>query len=88
MFGFINKMFITAMTFVCCNVLIPSNVLNQLTWIPMSNQKCGVKPAIVNINSNAPLFNPYSITVNKCGGSCNDLINRALIYVFLLWLKT
>ena len=29
----------------------------------------------MNINSNESLFYPYSILVNKCSGSCNDINN-------------
>ena len=29
----------------------------------------------MNINSNEPLFYPYSILVNKCSGSLNDINN-------------
>ena len=39
----------------------------------MSDQKCKVRPAIMNINSNEPVFYPYSVLVNKCNGSCNDI---------------
>ena len=39
----------------------------------MNNQECKVKPAIININSNESLFYPYSIAVNKCSGSCNNI---------------
>ena len=28
---------------------------------------------IVNINSNDPIFYPFSIKVNKCNGSCNNI---------------
>ena len=38
----------------------------------MSNQECRVRPTIMNININEPLFYPYSILVNKCSGSCNN----------------
>ena len=41
----------------------------------MSNQECKVRTAIMNINSNEPLFYPYSIAVNRCSGSCNDIDN-------------
>ena len=30
-------------------------------------------PEIININSNEPLFYLYSILVNKCSGSCNNI---------------
>ena len=38
-----------------------------------SHQECKVKPSIININSNEPLFYPYSIFVNECCGSCNNI---------------
>ena len=33
--------------------------------------KCVSK--IIDINSNEPVFYPYSIEVNKCSGSCNNV---------------
>ena len=59
-------MFITAMTFVGCGAL---------KYDSMSNQECKVRPAIMNINSNEPLFYPCSTAVNKCSGSCDDINN-------------
>ena len=29
----------------------------------------------MNTNSNEPLFYPYSVLINKCSGSCNDMDN-------------
>ena len=73
MFGFVKKMFIAAMAFVGCGTLISSN---PLKCVSMSNQECKVRPAMVNINSNEPLFYPYSLLVNKCSDSCNDINNQ------------
>ena len=39
----------------------------------MNNQKCKVRPKIVDINSNSPMFYPFSIKVNKCSGNCNNI---------------
>ena len=39
----------------------------------MNNQECKVRPEILNISSNEPSFYPYSILVNKCSGSCNNI---------------
>ena len=39
----------------------------------MSNQECKVRPVIMNINSDEPSFYPYSILVNKCSSSCNNI---------------
>ena len=41
----------------------------------MSDQKCKIRPVIMNINSNEPLFYPYSVLANQCSGSCNDINN-------------
>ena len=37
------------------------------------NQKCMSRPKIININANEPIFYPYSIKVNKCSVSCNNI---------------
>ena len=29
----------------------------------------------MNINSNEPLFYPYSVIINNCSGSCNNINN-------------
>ena len=39
----------------------------------MNNQKCKIRPQVVNINSNEPLFFPFSIKMTKCSGSCNNI---------------
>ena len=49
-----------------------SNV-NPLECVSMKNQKCKVRPEIINVNSNEPIFYPYSIKGNKCSGSCNKI---------------
>ena len=47
-----------------------SNV-NSLECVSMNNQKCKIRPEIMNTNE--PLFYPYSIKSNKCKGSCNTI---------------
>ena len=39
----------------------------------MNNQECKIRPEIINLNTNEPLFYPYSIKINKCKGSCNTI---------------
>ena len=39
----------------------------------MNNQECKVRPKIVDINSNNPIFYPFSIKINKCSGNCNNI---------------
>ena len=36
-------------------------------------QVCKVRPEIINVNSNEPVFCPFSIKTNKCSGSCNNM---------------
>ena len=54
-----------------CNV---SNV-NPLKFVSIRNQECRIRPEIININSNEPSFYPYSVKINKCSGSCNNINN-------------
>ena len=41
----------------------------------MTNQECKVGPEIVNVNSDEPIFYPFSTKTSKCGGSCNNINN-------------
>ena len=59
MFGFIKKCFFTAMTFF--NL---SNV-NSLKCVPMNNQECKIRTEIINLNTNEPMFSPYSIKTKQ-----------------------
>ena len=49
-----QKCFFTAITFISSNVL---NV-NSLECILMNNQECKIRPEIINLNTNEPLFHP------------------------------
>ena len=39
----------------------------------MSNQACKARPEIINVNSNNPIFYPFSIKTSKCSGNCNNI---------------
>ena len=39
----------------------------------MNNQERKTRTRIININNNEPVFYPFSIKVNKCSGSCNNI---------------
>ena len=39
----------------------------------MKNQECKVRPEIINVNSNEPVFYPFSIKTSKCSGSYNNI---------------
>ena len=69
MFGFIKKVFVAAMTFISFN--LPN--VNSLKCVSMNNQEFKIRPEIINLNTNKPLFFAYSIKINKCKGSCNTI---------------
>ena len=39
----------------------------------MNNRECKVRPEIVNVNSNEPLFYPLSIKTSKGSSCCNNI---------------
>ena len=67
-FGFIKKVFFTAMTFFSFNVLS----VNSLECVSMKNQECKVREVIIN---NEYTIYPFSIKVKKCSGNCNNISN-------------
>ena len=65
MFRFIKKINkFVAMSFFSCNAL---------ACVLMNDQECKIRPEIININSNKPLFYPYGVKVDKSSGSCNNI---------------
>ena len=59
-FRFVKKVFFLGLT-------ILSNFTNAtpLNCISMKNQECKTRPQVININSNNPIFYPFSIKINK-----------------------
>ena len=49
-----------------------SNVIS-LECVSMNNQECKIRTEIISVNTNEPMFYPYSIKINKCKGSCNTI---------------
>ena len=47
--------------------------VNSLSCISMNNQKCKVRLQIVHVNSDEPVFFPFSIKISKCSGICNNI---------------
>ena len=73
MFGFIKKAFFTGLTILSILTGVNSLSGNPLSCISMTNKECKARPEIVNVNSNEPVFYPFSIKTNKCSGSCNNI---------------
>ena len=66
--GFVKKVFFIGLT-----NLSSFTSVNSLSCISMSNQPCKARPEIVNVNSNNPIFYPFSIKTNKCSDNCNNI---------------
>ena len=74
MLGFTKQIFVSAMMLFGCNAsnVNPLNAI-PLKFVSMNNKECKIRPEIININNNEPTFYPYSIKLNKCSGSCNNI---------------
>ena len=58
-FSFVKKVFVLGIT------VLSSSIAGALNCVSMNNQECKVRPKIVDINSNNPMFYPFSIKINK-----------------------
>ena len=56
MFKFVKQIFVSTLMFFADL----SNV-NSLECVSIKNQKCKVRPEIINISTNNPVFYPFSI---------------------------
>ena len=65
MFQLIKKIFLIGSTFL--------TTIDLLSYISMNNQAYKVRPETINVNSNEPVFYPFSIKASKCSGSCNNI---------------
>ena len=69
MFVFIEKIFYIGYLFL--SSLVSTSPLSCIS----KNQECKVRPEIINVNSNNPIFYPFSIKINKRSGNCNNINN-------------
>ena len=68
MFEFVKKCLFTGLA-----LLSTLTSVNSLSFISMNNEQCRVRPEIVNVNSDDPVFYPFIIKTSKCSGSCNNI---------------
>ena len=47
--------------------------MNSLECVSIKNQKCKVRPKIVDVSNKNPTFYPLSVETNKCNGNCNNI---------------
>ena len=67
---YLKSVFFTGLAF-----LSTLTSVNLLSCISMNNQECKVRPQIVNVNGDDPVFFPFSIKTSKCSGSFNNTNN-------------
>ena len=60
-FSFVKKVFFLGLTVI-------SNITGALECISIKNQHCKVRPKIVDVNRNNPIFYPFIVKVNRCSG--------------------
>ena len=78
--GLLKSVFFTGLTFLSTSTsanllsVAPLNAV-PLSSISINNQERKVRPQIVNVNNEESILFPFSIKTNKCGKSCNNIIN-------------
>ena len=99
-FRFVKKVLFLGLTILPNFTNITLLSATSLSCISMKNQECKTRPEVININSNNPIFYPFSIKINKCSGNCNninnpyakicspDVIKDLNVKVFILMSKT
>ena len=59
-FSFVKKVFILGLT------VLSSSITDALNCISINNQECKVRPEIIDVSSNNPIFYPFRIKINRC----------------------
>ena len=72
MFRFLKQIFVAAIIFFGCSL----SSVNILECVSINNQKCKIRPKIVNVNSNESVLFPFTIKTSKCSGSCDNINDR------------
>ena len=66
-FSFVKKVCFLGLT------VLSSTITGALNCLSINNQKCKVRPEIVDVSSNNPTFYPLSVKINRCSGNCNSI---------------
>ena len=70
-FKFMKQIFVSTLMFFHSL----SNV-NPLECVSIKNRECKVRPEIVNVSSNEPIFYPFSIRASRGSGNCDSINDR------------
>ena len=67
-FGFVKKVIFVGLT-----ILSSFTNATGLSSISMNNPECKTRPQVFNVNTDEPLFFPFSIKTSKCSFSYNNI---------------
>ena len=67
MFSFVKKVFVLGLP------VLSSSITGALNYVSMNNQECKLRPKIVDVSSNNPIFYPFSVKRNRCSDNCNSI---------------
>ena len=68
MFRFVKQIFVSTIM-----IFGSLSSVNSLECVSLKNQECKIRPEIVDVSSNIPIFYPFSIKTNKCSGNRNNI---------------
>ena len=63
-FSLVKKVFVLEL------IVLSNSITGALKCISMNNQECKIRPEIVDVSSNNPIFYPFSVKINRCSGNC------------------
>ena len=66
-FSFVKKVFVLGLT------VLSSSITGALNCVSINNQECKVRPKIVDVSSTNPIFDHFSVKINRCSGNCNSI---------------
>ena len=67
-FRFVKRVFFIGLT-----ILSSFTNASFLSGISVNSEESKTRLQVVNVNSNKPIFYPFSIKTSKCSGSCNNI---------------
>ena len=59
--------------FVLGLTVLSSSITSALKCVLLKNKECKVRPKIVNVSTNNPIFYPFSVKINRCSSNCNNI---------------
>ena len=63
----LKKVFVLGLT------VLSNSITSALKCVSLNNQECKVRPKIVDVSNNNPIFYPFIVKINRCSGNCNSI---------------